>query len=203
MEQTGGMHAASTGTLATRCRQCLTGGLDAHALPGTDLCAVHSGGAASTDMIVDAIYTGLTQEMASASIQSAPPGLPPASATVGSGSANGMCNPSTMLATIDLQEVMSEFVEGSVLRDSELIQANMAVTSQRIQPPSAEEIISDTTSTSLARLLKILAYNLEDADHWKALGMAAYSGSQPSTTQVTTRPPNSHPNVGLRRRGQT
>ena len=68
MEQTGGMHAASTGTLATRCRQCLTGGLDAHALPGTDLCAVHSGGAASTDMIVDAIYTGLTQEMASASI---------------------------------------------------------------------------------------------------------------------------------------
>ena len=88
------------------------------------------GGAGSTDMMnIDAICTGLTQEMATASIQSAPPCLPLASAITGNGSANGRCNPGTMIATIDLQKVMSEFVEGSVMRDSELIQANMAVTS--------------------------------------------------------------------------
>ena len=70
-----------------------------------------------------------------------------------------------------------------MLRSAELVTARFAVTAAP-RVPTWQEL---TDEHALMRLLHVLAYNIEDADPWKMLGLARLEGPKPTVSMPYSR----------------
>ena len=174
----GGMHPGSAGTWLGRCRQCLTGGLDAQALPGTDLCAVHSGG----DMV-----SGLTQGTANLTV--ATDGFEAMNLdydtdliarptySVHGGSPGPVVNVK--------EESLMNFVEQEILQYFPLV--NAQISSGALGTDIGVGITYPKTWKDLQGILVKMGYGRHSDEPWQLLGMARLDGPDPTLVDISHR----------------
>ena len=96
---------------------------------------------------------------------------------------NGGYDNTTNYTNTVLEQLFAEYVEEELLRSADLVTARFAVAAAP-RVPTWQEL---TDEHALLRLLSVLAYNVEDADPWKILGLARLEGPRPTVSLLNSR----------------
>ena len=193
-----------------RCRVCLAAGVDGFAVPGLDLCQIHSacaqraqgsdgGGASGSSlqtaapgaMDIDTNGTGLTQQLAATQLAdvAVPPPHELGQQQQQQQNPQQQVSPSTAppglaapLSSI-ANTLLREWLEDEVLSHFHITQANNA--SQQPAPEACFQIPSGWAQ--LEGILKKIGYHVDSDDPWRALGYAMYEGPEPTEQLISGR----------------